>query len=453
MTVGGGAGSTTSIVLAPGSVTTLSGQLNKQGTTFVFQSQGASLFINGTLIGVNGAYNSDVIFAGNTITQSNYTVNSTQTYDGLTEVTSGSHLIMGTANALPASTDVLIDKTGGVPTVLDLNSFNLTIRSLNSVSGDGSNAQVSNSGGAAATLTIAMTGTASNQGIATFNGVISGTNLNLVVHGNSSDATSTAQILAGNNNYSGSTLVSTGALLVASSGTIGGSGVTVGNLGLIGGSGTISSSINVQSGGYVSPGMNTASNSAASAGILHVGSNVSVAGTYIWDAVNLDLTHTGSGAVGAAGTNFDQIAMAAGNFTISGGTISLNFASSIDLATHTTSTFWSASEKWQILSGANTINGTPLFSMSGGSFDSSGNVTVSGTLLGHFAFDSSGFLDWTPVPEPGSLALAGFAAAGLAGYAWRRRKNKAQTTTLLSSGDDANTGGLLNECFREVIHE
>ena len=148
---------------------------------------------------------------------------SPSTYTGTTLVQANATLATGTANALSANSDHVIDGT------LSLSGGSATV---NSLSGSGSVDL------AARTLTI-------NSGGTTFGGSISGAGGTLVKAGTGT------LTLTGANTYTGTTTITGGRLNVNNS-IAGGALVQTG--GTLGGTGSIGGAVTVQSGGTLSPG-------------------------------------------------------------------------------------------------------------------------------------------------------------------------------------------------------
>ncbi|OWK45591.1 putative autotransporter protein [Fimbriiglobus ruber] len=127
---------------------------------------------------------------------------------------------------------------------ITLSGWNLTLVTAAGVTGTGG---IANGSATAATLTIDQAGTS------TYSGVIGGAtataqNLALVTQGSGTLS------LAGDSNYSGTTTVDAGTLLV--DGTSGTGAMTVNSGGTIGGTGTVGGDLTVDSGGTLNPGDN-----------------------------------------------------------------------------------------------------------------------------------------------------------------------------------------------------
>lgn len=139
---------------------------------------------------------------------------------------------------LPAASAVNVASGG----TLNLSGYSQSIASLADLNGGGGS--VINSGAVPVTLTFG-----GNIGTGTFSGIISDTSsanaISLVKNG------AAAEVLAGANNYRGSTTVNAGTFAV--NGTLGSGAVTV-NGGALGGNGVIAGPVTIQPAGTLSPG-------------------------------------------------------------------------------------------------------------------------------------------------------------------------------------------------------
>ena len=201
--------------------------------------------------------------------------------------------------------------------------------------------------------------------------------------------------LTGANTYTGATTVSAGSLIVT--GSITASAVTVESGGTLAGAGGSFGGLVTIHGTHspgASPGIQTFSG----------GLSYSSSSTLLWELVgNTDA---------ARGTSFDGI-------NVTGGTFALDSASAINLGLSSVdfaNTFWSVNRSWLVVD----LTGTATAADS--------NVFALGTITGA---DPTGFgsfsvtrdsgdvvLNWTAIPEPGSVTLAVFGAMA----ALRRRR-------------------------------
>ncbi|HVJ46383.1 MAG TPA: autotransporter-associated beta strand repeat-containing protein, partial [Luteolibacter sp.] len=228
--------------------------------------------------------------------------------------------------------------------------------------------------------------------------------------------------LNGTNTYTGTTTVNGGKLLINGSTAASSRAVTVNTGGTLGGTGnlfggtgtSLSAGVTVNAGGTLAPGdLN------ASIGILRVSSISTAAaltfapgGTYFWEMAAL-VDNVG----GTAGTDFDQIQMlgANGNLVLGGTSqLTLGFANSI-ADPNSADPFWQIARSWTIIkAGASTTNtgSTNFNSLTNANF-TSGSFSTTADALGNV------ILNFTPVPEPSSAAIA-FGLAGLLGFRRRR---------------------------------
>ncbi len=171
---------------------TLSGTINKTGTTLTLQGGANPITVSGTITGNTGSPNSDLIVDGGLVTLA-----SANTYNGPTYIINGATLSVNVVDALPtnpARSAILMDQSGSGDSILNLGASQAVL----SLTGADTSGIALNEH----TLTIGTT-----SGSTTFTGGIIGSG------GLTKDGAST-QILSlkGLNNYTGATTVSAGTL-------------------------------------------------------------------------------------------------------------------------------------------------------------------------------------------------------------------------------------------------
>ncbi len=203
--------------------------------------------------------------------------------------------------------------------------------------------------------------------------------------------------LGGTNSYAGATTVSGGTLLV--SGSISGSAVTVQNGGTLGTSsdltGGTTGSVTVESGGTLSPG--------ASTGLMTVAGNLTIAGGGIF-AVEINAT-------GAAGTNYDQVAVAVPNgdgaVNIGGSSLSLSGSFNTNGVTTNDLFFILLNDGSDVIS--TTFNGfgegSHVYAANGQDFIISYQADLTNTTSGNFGTLQGNDIALMAVPEPGTAAM------------------------------------------------
>jgi MYXO-CTERM domain-containing protein len=389
-----------------GGVLTLPG-VNENGGTLRLSSGD---FVVGAISGAEG---SDPDINGATV---GYTT--TNTYNGPTSIENGGTLLTGVNGALPTPapyTDLTLGSlsdTAGQTNTLDLLGTTQTVDSL-TAAGPGTNQIISSNGTASGTPAIGTSASSSTGnltvntsgytgGTDTFSGSLGGTgglnNFSVTKSGTGTLA------LTGTNTYTGGTTVNGGTLLANSSNSTGSGAVSVASGGTLGGSGTINTSavasgnaVTVASGGSLSP-------SAGSGGIstltlaLHAGSTVNLlsGAQFAFD-------------LGASGLN-DEV-------RITGGTLTLNTQNFSNFTFITVSGF----------TGTGTYN---LFVM-----DAGGDITGSlGTATGTIVSGSNNYTGTLSVlgpdlqlsvapasaPEPSSWAML-LGGLGLLAF-WRTHR-------------------------------
>lgn len=347
---------------------------NNAGTAFSF---------SGTLAGVNGRVISNIGSGGGVVNlisalggtasvlqnsaSSALVLSGANTYSGATTVSAGT-LRAAALNTLSGNSTVTVNGT------LDLNNFNQSISGL--------------LGGGSVTL-----GTAS----LTLNGAANGNNFTGAISGTGSLVKEGANNVAisGNNTHA-STVINAGNLAI--NGTHSGS-VTV-NAGGLAGTGTIGGNLTVNGGGTVAPGLTAGTVGALNLADANLGDGVSPI-TYLVTVADAD---------GTAGNGYDTL----------NGTGALALAGTVTVALEgSAANFDSASSySWTIASFAGGVSGTPTFNVDTTAFGPSLNG-------GTFAVNLAGnnvTLDFSPVPEPSTIALGTIGGVALLVGAIRRRK-------------------------------
>jgi fibronectin-binding autotransporter adhesin len=245
------------------------------------------------------------------------------------------------------------------------------------------------------------------------------------------------QILTGSNTYAGSTSITGGKLVIASTGLINQtSGITINGAGAelaynsstaltrpltftqgtISGTGTIGTAVVVGANAILSPG-NSPGAQAYSSGLTW-----NPEGTYTWEI---------NDATGAAGTNWDVLNVSGGALDLSGLSVGNTF--NLDLTTLTVSasgpmanyvdgqayTFSLAT--YASLSLPAGFSGTDLTSLFSLSFDNWENAAPSLANVSIVNNPATSTINLVVVPEPGTLALAAMALTAAAAWKLRRR--------------------------------
>ncbi|MDP1586742.1 MAG: autotransporter-associated beta strand repeat-containing protein, partial [Prosthecobacter sp.] len=235
---------------AANATATWAGTINLDSGGRLGSLAGGTLIVSGTI--QNGAINGLIISAtdgGVSANLGTVRLSAANTYTGATTVIRG-RLQLGITNALPTTTTLDLDSTSANDdSIFDLNGFNQTIAALQR-SGTGSGAGgsfITNSSATASTLTVSQTATTTYSGI-----IQDGTGiLNLVKSGAGS------LTLSGDNTYGGTTTVSGGTLVMSGNNTLGGA-LTVSAALTLSGSNSLAGLLQVNNGGVVTVGHNSA---------------------------------------------------------------------------------------------------------------------------------------------------------------------------------------------------
>ena len=254
-------------------------------------------------------------------------------------------------------------------------------------------------------------------------GVDSGANSSLTIHnaisgGSAFSLTKTGDgvlTLSGSSTYSGSTTVSAGTLFLE--GRLNNSAVTVHSGATFGGSGSLGSSLTVESGAFLAPG---GVSPGSIEGVLTVGSLNLNAGS----STAMQIAGDGSGS-GVAGTGYDSIVVSGSDGLSYGGELSLMFSNASDFVLGTTFNLFSHSGSAAGALEYVTAGGSGNYA--GLSFTSDGNGVwtsdwVAATRQMLVFTESTGNLVVVPEPSTWAMALAGLACGG---YSMFRRKKVA----------------------------
>lgn len=209
-------------------------------------------------------------------------------------------------------------------------------------------------------------------------------------------------ILSGNNTYAGSTAVDAGTLLVNGS-LVNTAAVVVNSTGTLGGIGSINGPVTINDGGTLAPG--------ASAGQITLanGLNMSAAGTganLVWQLAALSTENPGVG--------FDFVSITGGNLALGGQSkLTLDFdllAANLRPDHATPDPFWSSNHSWKIIDASSNIGGTNFVHLANASF-ATGVFT---TVVGADADLGDIFLQYTAGSiGPTTWTWTGLAADGL----------------------------------------
>jgi autotransporter-associated beta strand protein len=389
--------------LAPSSLTAVSDSL--AGT--------ANLTINGAIIDGN-AYANGLKIKGTGTT----TFSGNNTYTGVTDVTSGAYLKLGSSTALGSAAGATSVSSGGL---LDLNGQ--TIAETLNYTGTGG---LLNSAAGAATVSgvvdIASGMTVNTTGDITLSGKLTGSsNKNLTKSG-----AGTLKFSAGNSDFAGTSTVSEGTLLVTSAGNVstsssivnnGGTlrvngtagGVTVNIGGSLEGSGTVGTTTVA---GTLSPGN--------SPGILNVNGNLTMAsgGNMVWELFANTATQ-------ASPAVFDQV-LVSGALAFAGSNgITLNFGTTAAGSTVSWSdSFWNSNQSFLIYDVAGSTTGFSNLSLLNTSFNDATGAALAESQ-GSFSVSQLGsdvFLNYNAIPEPSTGSMLGLGFAGLVVTRLLRRK-------------------------------
>ena len=374
------------------------------GTGAFFGGSGASLVNSGTIsggVGGNSGFGGGKGGVGVTFANGGTVVNLGTISGGLGGGGGVAHGSAGAAVSFSGSAGTLTNQQGGTINgdVVMGNYANFVTLQI----GSQINGALNMGTGTGAVLTLTDHGTGGTQA---YSAAVTGTT---TFSGALSKAGTGTWILDTPLSYSGTTRVNLGTLLVNT--TLSGTGavtVAANSNGTLGGNGTIGGAVTVNSTGTLAPGN--------SPGILHLGSNLTLAG-----GSNLNIEIGGS----TAGTGYDQVQVT-GALTLTGSNLNVSLLSGFTPALN---------DKFYVVDLLNQLN-VPI-----GTFGNAAGATLVTDQQGNFyqvnyadsdpndpshtlANDISlQFLGMSPVPEPSTWIAAGLAAAALAYTGIRKRTN------------------------------
>ncbi len=227
--------------------------------------------------------------------------------------------------------------------------------------------------------------------------------------------------LEANNTYTGATNVNAGTLRINGNQTLATGAVIVANTATLGGSGTVGGATTFQSGSTHSPGNSPGLQTFAAGLTYNTGS------TLKWELV----ANTTSGR----GINFDGIDVTGGLLNIQNGVTSdLVFDGSLNgLAGSSvlwSDSFWATAQQWLVYQNASppTFASASIFNINSNFLDGSGNLLSAVRNGSGFSWSQIGndiFLNYTPglaaVPEPGTFGVIGITGL-IAAYRHKRRR-------------------------------
>ncbi|MBX7209039.1 MAG: autotransporter-associated beta strand repeat-containing protein [Verrucomicrobiaceae bacterium] len=388
---------------APGATLNLTGATINKTDVALFITGGGTVNINNVIggDGDTGEFNDDLNVVGTTVQ-----LNALNTYTGPTNVYNGGTLRNGITDALPNSSTVGSSGSttltlghasdGAVTNTYDLNGYNQTVATLNSVI-TGTNANIITNQSATADSTLSVSA-------GDFSGIIqdggSGKTVNLIKQGDVADVL----VLKGSNTYTGTTVVMNGTLQVGYNavGSTGTGNVTVQTTGSIAGTGTILGTTTIS--GVLTPG----DLAGAGLGVLHVGA---------------DLTLTGTSdsyfQIGDPNLVFDQVHNTLGTSTLAlGGFIDAGSAFAGGYVGNYGDS-WALFTNWASITGSFNA-GTNL--RSGGTGGGALNLPTltPGLLWDVTQFTVNGTISITAVPEPSRALLLLVGLVGILGTRRRR---------------------------------
>jgi autotransporter-associated beta strand protein len=351
------------VLAAPASFTSTSGTFTVGGTV----NNG------GNLLTVDGAGNvtflsAAIVSGAGGLTKNGtgtVTLNGAQSYAGATSVTAGTLTLSGSltnSSTINVSNGATFNANGAIPSGTNLTADG----TVNFTAASPTLATLTDSGAGTRSVTIGNGLTLTHTGTSGFGGSISG-------QGNLAKTTGGQFTLSGTNTYTGTTSITGGTLTV--NGAISGAGgaVTVSGSGKLAGSGTVARTINLNSGGTISPagdGANT------NVGALSTnGENWAGGSTYVWEIKD---------AAGPAGTGYDTLNVSgAVNVTATTGSkMTIRLVSHGAIANFDGIQPWN----WNIATGSSNVTGF--------------------TSTDQFTLITSDFTDDNPAADPGAFKVS-----------------------------------------------
>ena len=327
------------------------------------------------------------------------TLTGANNYTGSTTVHTGTLNVGGSiaSNTVTIDSGGTLNVSGSIPSTANMlitgnATFSNALQTVNTISGAG---------------TLALTGTAFNVASASsFAGSIAGS-------GNLVKNTAGTLTLSGTSNYSGTTSVAAGVLKVDGTLDSSGAAVTVTGTGtLAGANGNVNRTVNLNSGGKISPGDDSTANTLNTAAV-----NMAGGSTYTWNIFN---------ATGSAGSGYDSLNISGAlNINATGLTGDPKITIKVIAgAGGQAVSNWNpgvGGQSWTIATASGGVNNfdTSKFVLDTSDFSSS-NGTGHNPPFNFQLQQSGNSIRIAYVPEPGSMMM--LSCAGLVALARRRRR-------------------------------